>query len=262
MLNSNINGYIPKYEFDQNIHLFNLGDVHFGSIATHKEFFQHVIKKISTDPATYWVSTGDILDVNLAKSKFFDHAGMEANEEFNVIVDLLRPIAGKCLGFVGSNHSERVHRFAGLNFDQILAKTMDIPYLGGLGLINITLSCPKTSPIKRTYYVAMHHGSSNAITLGSKANSLQRLSDVFSNVDLVLEGHTHTFMVSTKEVQVIDRDKNKLRSSTVTMCTCAHCLDWSKSYAADNKYTSTPAGFPVFHMSNTHKKVDVQLIIP
>ena len=265
MLNNSLQGNIPKttfYSSDNRISIINLGDVHYGNVACHKDFFKQILKRIENEPDFYWLSTGDILDVNISKSKFHDPNGLEANTEFETIVDLLEPIKHKCLGFVGSNHSDRIHKLAGLNFDQILAKVLGIPYLGGMGLINCTLAS-HNHPIKHSYYIAMTHGKSNAQTLGSKANSMAKLSDMFSNVDLVLEGHTHTFMTSTKEVQKIDRKNNRLKTSIVTMCICGHCLEWAKSYAADGKYSPTPLGFPLFILEGEmKKKIDILFITP
>jgi UDP-2,3-diacylglucosamine pyrophosphatase LpxH len=261
MLNNSMSDIIPRYTFGNAITIVNLGDIHYGSVACNRDFLQSMVDYIAGDDSILWLSTGDILDINISKSKFHDPSGLEVNHEFNTVTEILQPIATKCLGFVGSNHSERIHKLSGLNFDQILAKVLNIPYLGGTGLINCIV-CNDLNPIRYSYYIVMNHGRSNALTLGSKANSMQRLSEVFSNVDLVLEGHTHTFMTSTKEIQIVDKRNNRLRTSTVTMCVCGHCLNWARSYASDNKLSPTPMGFPEFRLNNYSKKIDVGFITP
>ena len=265
MLNNSNSNIIPKRTFSlTGLKIINLGDVHFGNIACEKNFFKKVIAYIKANPNVYWLSTGDMLDVNISKSPFYDPSGLEINEEFNEVVDLLKPIANKCLGFVGSNHSHRIHKLAGLNLDQILAKVCNIPYLGITGLINCTLKQKNDVNRKNvvSYFISMTHGFSGGVTLGAKANSIQRLYDMVPNVDICLEGHTHTFITTVKEIYSINRSNNKLVNSTVTLCVCGHCLDWAKSYASAGKYQPTPIGFPLITLTSKQKNVDIKLLTP
>ena len=264
MLNNSDSNVIPKRTFNlPELKIINLGDVHYGNIACEKNFFKKVINYIKDNPDVYWLSTGDMLDVNISKSPFYDPSGLEINDEFNEIVDLLEPISSKCLGFVGSNHSHRIHKLSGLNLDQILAKFCSIPYLGNTGLINCTLKKPDSNRNHvQSYYISMTHGFSGGTTLGAKANSVQRLYDMIPNVDICLEGHTHTFITTVKEVYSINRSGNKLTSNVVTLCVCGHCLDWQKSYASSGKYQPTPIGFPLITLTSKQKNVDIKLLTP
>lgn len=260
MLNNSDSNVIPKRTFNlPELKIINLGDVHYGNIACKKNFFKKVVNYIKDSSNVYWLSTGDMLDVNISKSPFYDPSSLEINEEFNEIVDILEPISGKCLGFTGSNHSHRVHKLSGLNLDQILAKFCNIPYLGNTGLINCTFLNNRKN---LSYYISMTHGFSGGTTLGAKANSVQRLYDMVPNVDICLEGHTHTFITTVKEVYSINRSSNKLTSNTVTLCVCGHCLDWAKSYASAGKYQPTPIGFPLITLTSKQKNVDIKLLTP
>lgn len=263
MLNNCKDNKIPKYDFPKgDIHLINLGDIHYGNKACNRQFFLDTIKIIKDRPKVYWLSTGDLLEVNTPKSPFFDPDNLTLNKEFDKFIDILRPIASKCLGFVGSNHSNRIFKLSGLNLDSILAKTLNIPYLGITGLINCTLK--RTSKKNRvySYYISMTHGFSGATTLGAKANSVQRLYDMIPNVDLCLEGHTHTYIVTVKEVFSVNRSGNSLVSNQATLCVCGHCLDWQKSYASGGKYQPTPIGFPYITLSAHKKNVSITLLTP
>lgn len=260
MLNNSDSNVIPKRTFNlPELKIINLGDVHYGNIACKKNFFKKVVNYIKDSSDVYWLSTGDMLDVNISKSPFYDPSSLEINEEFNEIVDILKPISSKCLGFTGSNHSHRVHKLSGLNLDQILAKFCNIPYLGNTGLINCTFLDSRKN---LSYYISMTHGFSGGTTLGAKANSVQRLYDMVPNVDICLEGHTHTFITTVKEVYSINRSSNKLISNTVTLCVCGHCLDWAKSYASAGKYQPTPIGFPLITLTSKQKNVDIKLLTP
>lgn len=265
MLNNSLDNRIHKHVFIKDeIKIINLGDVHYGNVACDRKFLNKVVNYIKENKDVYWLSTGDMLDVNISKSNFYDANGLEVNEEFNELVDLLTPISYKCLGFVGSNHSHRIHKLSGLNLDGVLAKTCSITYLGNTGLIGCSLQLENDKYRKHSqcYYISLTHGFSGGTTLGAKANSVQRLYDMLPNVDICLEGHTHTFITTVKEVYSINRSNNKLTNNKVTLCVCGHCLDWQKSYASSGKYQPTPIGFPEITLSRKIKNVEIKLITP
>ena len=263
MLNNTSDNSIPKRTFYlPELNIINLGDVHYGNVACEKQFFKKVVNHIKDSENTVWLSTGDMLDVNISKSPFYDPSSLEINDEFNELVDILTPISGKCLGFTGSNHSHRIHKLSGLNLDQILSKTCSLPYLGNTGLINCTLK--SDNDVNRngmqSYFISMTHGFSGGTTLGAKANSVSKLYDMIPNVDLCLEGHTHTFLTSPKEVLSINRSGNRLVANSVVLCVCGHCRHWQESYASIGKSQPTPAGFPIITLKTNIKKVDIKYL--
>ncbi len=227
---------IKQYNFDSDITLFNLGDVHRGSKAHDNALFTRAIEYIKTHENTYWLSTGDLLDVNLATGKFFDYDSMALNEEYYALLSQLAEIKNKGLCLVGSNHHKRFDRATGLSIDKLIARELGIDYLGAMGLVNIT--CGRTS-----YFTALHHGIGGGRRRGAKSNNAELLERCVPGADIYLEGHTHTYDTWLDEVPYIDRKRGLFSTSVARFAVTGHCMSWDSSYALEKKYEPKPAGF-------------------
>jgi hypothetical protein len=250
---------ITQHTFPGTIKLYNLGDVHRGDRACNDKLFRKIIGMIAQAPNGYWVSTGDLLNVALKASKSDVYGSMSLEEEKDVLRSELAPIAKKCLGVVKSNHHNRFDREVGMSLDRLLCELIGLPFLGGLGIMNLT--CGRTS-----YFVAMHHGAGGGGMRGGKANSLQRLAVIVPGADLYLEGHTHTYQSFMDTAHYIDRKRNLMSEGVAHFCTTGHFLEWSGSYAVDLKLPAMPQGAAMIELTGnglgkiTNKKVKMDLV--
>lgn len=227
---------IPKYNFDGDIEILNLGDVHLGDAACDRKMFQKHIDYIAENENVYWVSTGDILNVSLRKGRFSSiYHAMTFDEEFELFAKMIAPIAHKCLGFVGSNHHFRIENEVGLNIDEMVERECGLPYLGDVGVIKVT--CGKVS-----YFITMFHGIGHGKTKGAKANGLERLSHMIPSSDIYMQGHTHTYISFVNEIPYIDRKRNKMTYFNSLHVNTGHYLDWEDSYAPKLGLSPAPKG--------------------
>lgn len=233
---------IPQYHFDKGITIFNIGDIHRGDEACDVDTLHKTINEVKKSGA-YWISTGDMLNVAIKTSISDVHNSMGIQKELTLLSNELRPIADKCLGFVGSNHHRRINNATGLDFDKVVANELGIPYLGKLGLINVT--CGGAS-----YFVAMHHGTGGGRRRGGKVNNLEDLSTLVPSADVYLEGHTHAYASFINEVPYIDRKRNSLRYYKSHFVTTGHYLLWEDSYAQDYKMRPMPCGSAVIELGH------------
>jgi len=226
---------IIQYNFDQGIELINLGDVHRGDFCHNNKTFMRVVNYINDHSNVYWVSTGDLLNVALRNSKSNVYASKSPQDEFDLLMAELKPIANKCLGIVKSNHHARFDRETGLSLDQLITERLEIPFLGGIGVVNITCGAA-------AYFIVIHHGIGMGKMRGGKTNNTEYLSRVVPGADIYLEGHTHSFDHFINEAQNIDRKRNIVSSIPVHFVVTGHFLDWEDSYAADLKLPPMPLG--------------------
>jgi len=231
---------IPQYNFNDGVAIFNLGDVHRGDKACDVSAFNRTIAEIKNTGAK-WVSTGDLLNVALKTSKSDCYSSMSLEDEKDALVKELSPIAGQCLGFVASNHHNRFDQTVGMSLDKIVAKELKVPFLGAVGLINVT--CDAAS-----YFIGMHHGIGGGKRRGGKINNLEDLSGIMPAADVYLEGHTHAFASFINEVPYIDRKRNSLRYYKSHFVTTGHYLNWEGSYAQDLKLKPMPVGCSVIEL--------------
>lgn len=250
---------ITQYTFPGSINLYNLGDVHRGDHACNDALFRKIIDIVERDPVGYWISTGDLLNVALRNSKSNVYGSMSLEDEMSVLLEELEPIAKKCLGIVKSNHHARFDKETGMSLDSILCDRLNIPFLGALGIINIT--CNRTS-----YFTAMHHGTGSSKMRGGKASSLERLSFIVPGADLYLEGHSHSYQALYDTAHYIDRKRNLMSEGIAHFCTTGHFLKWDESYAADHKLQPMPQGAAMIELKGNglgkiaNKKIKIDLV--
>lgn len=250
---------ITQYNFNTDISLFNIGDLHRADHSCDVETFHRIIDRIARDPNAYWVSTGDLLNVAVRNGKHASIYGSATlEEEFETLVEELAPIKHKCLGVVNSNHSQRVQNSVGINIDKLFCKELGVPYLGDFGVLNLTLQ-------RTSYYVVMHHGSpgGGGRMKGAKANLLDSMEQILPAADLYLTGHTHQFMHHINEVRSIDRKRNLIAEHKSWFCTTGHFLKWENSYAQTLRLRPAPIGAAKMDMKASmvghHSNKDIKI---
>lgn len=250
---------IRQYNFSGNVRIVNLGDVHRGDSACNDALFRKIIAHIEKDPSCYWVSTGDLLNVALKNSKSDVYSSMSLEDEKNILLKELEPIASKCLSLVASNHHSRFDRETGMSLDALIAGLLNIPYLGGMGIINVT--CDRAS-----YYIAMHHGTGGGGARGSKVNSSEKLEGIAAGADLYLDGHTHSYATWQNISQYIDKKRGLLSEQISHFVTTGHFLNWGDSYAVNMKLKPMPQGSSIVELfaagagNATYKRIKSDLL--
>jgi hypothetical protein len=251
---------ISQYRFDHPLRLYNISDVHRGNEGCNANFFHQIIDEVATNPHAYWVSTSDLGECATKNSKSESYGTMSPGQELEVLEEELQPIAHKCLGFVYSNHHKRIYQAAGMSFDKVLAKTLQIPYIGMTGLIALTVG-------RGTYYVMMHHGVGGG-TRGNKINRAKKFSEQRPGADLYLTGHTHTYEAFYLWQKYIDRKRLITGKFMGWHQIAGHFIDYDESYADSMMLEESPVACGVTDLgycSNgkyKSKDIDCQMVIP
>ena len=229
---------IKQYKYNSGISIVNFGDIHLGDRCCDKKAVYKVAEDIKNNDDLVWVSTGDMLNVALKHSKSDVYSSMSLKDELKELQDLVEPIKDKCLGIVGSNHHKRLENEVGLNLDETICALTGIPYLGDLGVIDVTVdNC--------SYYIVLHHGVGGGRTIGAKANELARLGEVISGADIYMQGHTHQLDYFPMEFPYIDRKRKSVQTICSHFFTTGHYLSWDSSYAQTLKLKPAPIGSSV-----------------
>lgn len=227
---------MATYEFKNTIRIFNIGDVHRGNACCDTDFFNKTINYIKSEPDAYWVSTGDLLEAATKNSKSDTYEALNIQEELNIITEELNPIKYKCLGFVASNHHNRINNEIGLSLDGVLSDKLGIPFLGITGLLRVSI---KNTP----YYLCLHHGIGGGSSSGSKINNAMRISNNYAGADVYMSGHTHNYSHVPFTQQIISRRNGNVRTMVSHSIVTGHCLKWKDSYAEKLGLSPAPVGF-------------------
>jgi len=232
---------IPTHRFDRGVVLVNLGDIHRGSDFCDVDLLHKHIEKIRTNERVYWVSTGDLLETALTSSKSSSYEADSPDVELEKLATELEPIKHKCLGFVASNHHQRVNRESGVSLDKYLAAVAGIPFLGISAVLKIVCG-------RAAYFISLHHGVGGG-TDGNKVNRAMRLAQNTLGADIYLTGHTHTFSYVQDVQTVIDRKREKLTEITTHHVITGHYLEYNGCYAEHMGLKQKPKGCAVLHLS-------------
>jgi len=228
------------YRFDHNVKIYNLGDLHRGQKNCDEDKLHKIISVIEEDENARWVSTGDILETAIKSSKSSCYDAVSPEEELDLISEELKPIRGKCLGFVASNHQNRVNKEVGLSLDKTLADRAKIPYLGIASIIKVV--CGQCA-----YFIHLHHGVGGG-SEGNKVNRAIKLAQNALGCDVYLTGHTHTFSYVQDIQTIIDRKRDKLTDiRTHHVCT-GHYIVYKGSYAEDMGLKEKPRGSSIVEL--------------
>jgi len=212
-----------------------MGDIHRGNQNCDLAFLYSTINTIKENPNAYWVSTGDLLEVATKNSKSDSYEASNLQYELDTLTTELSVISDKCLGFVASNHHNRVDKEIGISIDKVLAHNLNIPFLGITGLIRVQIC---TSP----YFMCLHHGIGGG-TYGGKVNNAMRIAHNYLGADIYMSGHTHTYSHVPFMQQVVDRKRGSIRTILSHSVVTGHCLKWKESYAEKLALHPAPIGF-------------------
>jgi len=204
-----------------------LGDVHIGARACDEKLFRELVARIARDKNCYWVGMGDYCDFITGKDPRFSIKSLAAWVTIDDLLDLaaaqaerflniVKPIAGQCLGLVEGNHETAILRHyerdvyreivtalkgaGGFAADYNLA-------IGYSGWLILKFYRSKKRRAATVLKVKLHHGHVGGRLAGAKALNMQRhLWN--NNADLIVFGHSHNTMIQVEAVEEVDRNGN------------------------------------------------------
>jgi hypothetical protein len=249
---------LQTYQFDHDLTIVNLGDIHRGNNNCDTNLLRKNIQYIHDNKNVYWLSTGDLLETAIKSSKSSCYESSTVEEELDDLSLEVKPIRKKCLGFIASNHQNRIKKEVGMSLDKVLADRAGIKFLGIGAIIKVT--CGRCS-----YFISLHHGVGGG-TDGNKVNRAMKLAQNWLGADIYLTGHTHSFSYVQDIQTIIDRKRDKTTDIITHHVTTGHYLQYKGSYAEDMGLKSKPIGSAVVTLSannpgnQKNKKVKVSFL--
>lgn len=203
--------------------LYPIGDIHLGNAACDERMFRAAVQRIAADDRALWIGMGDYCDfINMSDPRFCSeslapwvkmaHLGDLARAQSERFLDIVQPIAGKCLGLVEGNHERSIQKYyersiyseivsgikerGGFDADHQLA----FGYSGWLMLHFYRSEKRTRGSLIRIY---LHHGFVGGKLAGAKALNMQRI--LWNHeCDLAVMGHSHN---SAVQIEAVERVK-------------------------------------------------------
>ena len=184
-----------------------LGDVHLGAAACDERLFQQTVDYIKDTPATFWVGMGDLLECiprcdkrhdERVMAKWLHGKGAIIKYQRDKLIDILKPIGPRCLGYAIGNHEmnieQRYSSDAYLDVIEAIRATEDTDLrLDISGYIMLKFRRANEGGRKggtRTLVMDIHHGWAGGDYMSGPALKLEHRPAAF-DADVHCFGHSH-----------------------------------------------------------------------
>jgi len=205
--------------WDYVMRLYYLTDLHVGAKACDERALKRDIASIADDPDARWIGGGDYVDaIGHVGDKRYDPETLAPwalgcadlmGVQRDYVVDLLAPIADKCLGMGDGNHEWMAKKRYGRNlYWEIVSRIADragtepetIGY-GAAGFVVLKFRYRAKNSVGSGWPMTIfcHHGYGGGRLPGGHALTMGRALGDYDS-DLVLMGHRHVAQVQNKVV--------------------------------------------------------------
>lgn len=218
------------------VRLWPLGDWHWGSRQCLSRFVREIVAEIQKDPESRWVGMGDLMENALLESKGDVYMQEKTPEEqIDEIVELLEPIADKCLYMIPGNHEERTKRQVGIHPSKIIADMLStpehkIPFCSHSVLLTLNLTKVRVSGCK-SFLCYFHHNRGGGSTFGGKINRATKLRQIVPTADATFSAHMH--ITSRIPHTWYTAGRQHLQRRTGYDYIIGSSLFWTESYAEE-----------------------------
>ena len=151
---------------------------------------------------------GDLIDCGIKDSigaSVYENR-LTPQEQIDMLVDLLRPIADRIDGYVQGNHEYRTTVLSGLDPLRYVASRLGLldsgRYTDNTYILDLSFGRSYGHINKRNHYIVYgtHGCQSGGRTMGATANALEAMGGIVANADLYLHSHTHATINYTKPI--------------------------------------------------------------
>lgn len=244
--------YISRKVDHCNIEVVCISDWHAGSRNFDIKSAKKLINYINSHDNVYVISVGDLTNNALKNSKSDVYTSLSPSEEIDMVCgdELLGSISkDKWLLMTSGNHGNRTTREVGLSVDEIIAERLGVKHLFCPYLTVLNLQLPDNS-----YYITVHHGAGGGGTIGGKANTLAKLSNIVIGTDIVIMGHTHSPMMIPRLQYLVDKKHNAVVQQVTYMINAGTLHNYDDSYAEEKMLQPSQLGQAIITIESASKR--------
>lgn len=233
------------------IEVVALADLHIGDANVDMRLIRKQIDAIASNPNRYFVLVGDIMNCAIMGSKSDTYnETMTPMDALQTAVDLLTPIADKCLAIVPGNHEERISRSAGVDMTRLLAIQLGKEDVFSETTQLVFLQFGKNwrcQPIGYSMYIS--HGTGGGRKPGGKLNALAELAQVI-DTDIYVCGHTHLPATFKQKAYRICPQRNCAVEHEQLFVNTASAVAYG-GYGRRDGYKPSSNSYPVITLDNS-----------
>jgi len=230
-----------------------IGDVHFPR--GKYNLFRNEIQKLAKDQTQYMIGLGDWVESILPKDPrynpeetvfFIQKYKLDVSDvgtQYAYIEEALQPIAeeNRILGLHNGNHEQATNKRISNNELSKICGRLGTEYYGDGAAITIL-----QGKHDKKINILSAHGVGGGLTPGFAINKLEQHSNIFANIDIIAEGHTHRLSMDISENQ-LDIGGEEIKHKVQWHLSCGSFLGnydlGYASYAELKMYKPTALGY-------------------
>jgi len=214
------------------------GDMHYGSKECDEKLIYEWIDWIKKQKNIAVIGMGDFINcgtkVSVGAGSYDDRKIPE--EQYNDMIDMLKPIKDKIIGMHIGNHEERIRQLSSFDIVKEMSKRLDVQYLGYSALNKLKVN-------KFNYIAFSTHGSSGSTTNAGRIAACQKLQDI-ANADLYLMGHTHGLMNFATSYLDVNLKNKIIEEHKKHFVLTGNFVSWTGGYGEQKNYPLLKKGAP------------------
>jgi len=176
-----------------------ISDLHYGNPYCSLSHFQRTVDFIHDKPNCYCFLNGDLLESVIEGSNGDIYKQkISPQEQYDQVLELIRPIESKILGVTTGNHEQRIYNKTGLGLSGQLAKALNAPYRAEGMLYKLSFGAGNSRVPNRPYvfWNYITHGYGGARTKAAKAVKVERTGTWIPRCDFIAMSHDHVVNVA------------------------------------------------------------------
>lgn len=217
------------------------GDIHYGHPACDIDRARRN-RDYCLDNDVYMLGMGDYMEAGTRRSvgDSVYQQNLNPQDQLEFFMDFFEPVAekGLLLGLIYGNHEARILKDTSVNVVKLLAKDLDVPYLGSACW---NLFYVGDQPQSYTIYTL--HGSSGSRFLHTKLKAVKDVGRTI-NADMIAMGHVHEKAEASTLEQKINKQNRTVEETKQYYILTGHYLNYDDSYAQERGYPIGKQGSP------------------
>lgn len=247
---------VVNYDVKDYLTLIPFGDMHYGSRDCDVEIFEAHLDMIKREKDCAVILMGDLINcgtfASIGARTYDDKYNPE--EQYELMLEYLRPIKKKIIGAHIGNHEERIRELSSFDIIKMLCRELKVPYLGYSALHKIRVN-------NVNFHVHSTHGSTSATTITGKMNKSRKALEN-ADADIYLCGHTHALDYNTQPYCRINNRARTIEEHLRHFVLTGNFVKWDGSYGEKKNYQMLTLGVPKIklfgELSRGVKKVEVR----
>ncbi len=233
-----------------------LSDLHIGGDFNDTAFLKYR-EWILSDPYTYCVIIGDVIEMATKNSVGDSYNSLPPNQQRRLAVKYLKPLAEnkKILGYIDGNHEARANRETDEYSGEIICELMGIPSLydpdSMMLFITVGHNKAENKKTRNIYTIYMLHGHAGGQTIGGKANALERLAKTAVS-DIYVQAHTHQGIAFPEQIIMPDVNKRKCNYRKRLFVNAGAFMNYAR-YAKQHGFPPSLVGTPTLELSGVRR---------